>query len=367
MCLPQAQHRHTARSQTGGSNITKPTVTTEKISMTEIKLYKTTTKGLKIIGMCLPFVVIGLWMIIQEPIGTTPYILGWVGSCFFGLGIPVGLFQTFDKRPQIIITEKGIWDRTTNQDQVKWEQIIEAYPLNIHGQKFISLVTDNTFVFKKKPYRWAAKINEFVGAQNFNLHLGQINIDEIELTNFINQLRKQSIDERRKTIKTYKVKKTKFSATNLQKILIYIFISLTTLILTLSSVVVFWTVMGIMGVSAFTARWRPDNAVIKKYAEIGTWLGLVNVILLFGTMKVYDNVTEEVGVKLAIEIEEFHRLNSTYPTDIKSICRNTEFNFLERLFVNQIDYKYDDNDYELEATMIFGRLRQYDKKNSEWR
>lgn len=335
--------------------------------MTEIKLYKTTTKGLKIIGMCLPFVVIGLWMITEEPIGSTPYIMGWFITCFFGLGIPVGLFQTFDKRPQIIITNSGIWDRTTNQDEVKWEQIIEAYPLDIHGQKFISLVTDNTFVFKKKPYKWAAKINEFVGAQNLNLHLGQINIDELELTNFIKQLSQQSIDERKKTIKTFKVKRTNFSVTDLQKILIYIFISLTILILTLSSFVVFWIVMGIMGVSALTARWQPDNEIIRKYAGIGTWLGLVNMVLLFGTMKVYDNVTEEVGEKLAIEIEEFHRLNSTYPTDIKTICQNTELNFLERLFANQIDYKSDDNDYELEATMIFGRLRQYDKKNSEWR
>jgi len=335
--------------------------------MTEIKLYKTTTKGLKIIGMSLPFVAIGLWMITQEPIGTTPYIMGWVCTCFFGLGIPFGLFQTFDKRPQIIITEKGIWDRTTNQDEVKWEQIIEAYPLNIHGQKFISLVTDDTFVFKKKPYKWATKINQFVGAQNLNLHLGQINIDELELTNFINQVSQQSIDERKKAIKAFKVKRTNFSVTDLQKILIYIIISLTILILTLSSFVAFWIVMGIMGISALTARWRPDNEIIRKYAGIGTWLGVVNMVLLFGTMKVYDNVTEEVGEKLAIEIEEFHRLNSTYPTDIKSICRNAEFNFLERLFANQIDYKSDDNDYELEATMIFGKQRQYNKNNSEWR
>lgn len=117
--------------------------------MTEIKLYKTTTKGLKIIGMCLPFVAIGLWFITQEPIGTTNNIMGWVSTCFFGLGIPIGLFQTFDRRPQIIISEKGIWDRTTNQDEVKWEQIIETYPLDIFEQKFISIVTNETFIFKK--------------------------------------------------------------------------------------------------------------------------------------------------------------------------------------------------------------------------
>lgn len=335
--------------------------------MTEIKLYKTTTKGLKIIGMCLPFVAIGIWMIMDNPYGSTEYIMGWFGTCFFGLGLPVGLFQTFDKRPQILITEKGIWDRTTNQDEIKWEQIIEAYPLDIHGQKFISLVTDDTFVFKKKPYKWAAKINKFVGAQNLNLHLGQINIDEIELTNFINQLSQQSIDERRKTIKTFKVKRTNFSVSDLQKIFVYIFISITLLILTLSSYVAFWIIMGLMGVSAFIARWRPDNAMIRKYAGIATWLGFVNMVLLFGTMKVYDNVTEEVGEKLAIEIEEFQKQDTTFPTEIKSITSKLELNSIERIFIEQIDYKTLDNDYELEATMIFGKRRKYDKNNGEWR
>ncbi len=317
--------------------------------------------------MSLPFVAIGLWMITQEPIGTTPYIMGWVCTCFFGLGIPVGLFQTFDKRPQIIITENGIWDRTTKQDEVKWEQIIEAYPLDIHGQKFISLITDETFVFKKKTYKWAEKINKEVGAQNLNLHLGQINIDEIELTNFINQLTKETREERRKSIKNFKVKGTNFSQTDFQKILFYVLISLTLLVLTLTSYVAFWVVMVVMGVSAIIARWQPDNKTLKKYAGIGTWLGLVNLVLLFGTIKIYDNITEDVGEQLAIEIEEFQKRNSTFPTDINSINEKLEFNYVERYFADQIDYKIIDNDYELEATMLFRKLRKYDKNNSEWK
>lgn len=335
--------------------------------MTEIKLYKTTTEGLKIIGMCLPFVVIGLWMITQEPIGTTPYIIGWVCTCFFGLGIPVGLFQTFDKRPQIIITDSGIWDRTTNQDEVKWEQIIEAYPLDIHGQKFISLVTDDTFILKKKPYKWASKINEFVGAQNLNLHLGQINIDEIELTNFINKLTKETSEERRKSIKNFKVKGINFSQTDFQKILFYALISITLLALTLTSYIAFWVVMGVMGVSAIVARWQPDNKVLRKYAGIGTWLGLINLVLLFGTIKIYDNITDDVGEQIAIEIEEFQKRNSTFPTDINSIIEKLDVNLIERYFAKQINYRIIDNDYELETTMLFGKLRKYDKNNSEWK
>ena len=167
--------------------------------MTEVKLYKTILKGLKIFALTIPFVVIGIWMITREPFGTTNYIMGWLCACFFGLGIPVGLFHLLDRRPQIIINENGIWDRTTNQDEVKWEQIQGAYPLNIFGQKFISLVVDDTFIFKTKEYKWAAKINEEVGTQKLNLHLGQLKIDENELISFLQQMT-ESKRENRKTI-----------------------------------------------------------------------------------------------------------------------------------------------------------------------
>ncbi len=335
--------------------------------MSEIKLYKTTTKGLKIIGMCLPFVVLGLFLLSDATYGTTNYVMSWLCICFFGLGIPVGLFQTFDRRPQIIITENGIWDRTTNQNEVKWEQIIEAYPLDIIEQKFISLVTDDTYVFKKKPYKWAEKINKEIGAQNLNLHLGQINIDELELTDFINRLSKQKIEERRKLIRTFEKKETKSSVSYFQKIVVYVLISLAILFLSLSSFAAFITIMIVMGISAFIARWRPDNATLRKYAGIATWFGLINMVLCLAVIKVYDNITEDVAEQVAIEIEEFQKLNTTFPTDIKSINEKLELNFIERYFANQIDYRTHDNDYELEANMLFGKRRTYDKNNSEWK
>ncbi len=87
--------------------------------MEEIKLYKIPLKGLKIFALTIPFVAIGIWMINKEQVGTTNYIMGWLSTCFFGLGIVVGFFQIFDRKPQIIITENGIWDRTTKQGEVK--------------------------------------------------------------------------------------------------------------------------------------------------------------------------------------------------------------------------------------------------------
>jgi hypothetical protein len=335
--------------------------------MTEIKLYKTTSKGLKIIGICLPFVVLGLFLLSDALYGTTNYVMSWLCICFFGLGIPIGLFQTFDRRPQIIISENGIWDRTTNQDEVKWEQIIEAYPLDIFEQNFISLVTDDTYIFKKKPYKWAEKINKEIGAQNLNLHLGQIDIDELELTNFINRLSKQKIEERRKLIRTFEKNEPKSSVSYFQKIVVYVLISLAILFLSLSSFAAFMTIMIVMGISALIAWWRPDNATLRKYAGFATWFGFINMVLCIAVIKVYGSIIEDVTEQVAIKIEVFQKLNTTFPTDIKLINEKLELNFIERYFANQIDYRTNENDYILEANMLFGKRRTYDKNNNEWK
>ena len=124
-------------------------------------------------------------------------------NCFFGIGIPIGLFHLFDRRPQIIITESGIWDRTTNEGEIKWEQIKGAKLLNIHGQNFISLFVDDTFTFSKKQYKWAAKLNEEIGAQRLNLSLGQLKIDPIKLSDLLFQLTSTEKKERITVIRNY--------------------------------------------------------------------------------------------------------------------------------------------------------------------
>jgi hypothetical protein len=333
--------------------------------MEEIKLYKTTKRGLKIIGMSIPFVVIGIWMITQEQYGTTNYIMGWFGTCFFGLGIPIGLFQAFDKRPQIIINENGIWDRTTNQDEIKWEQIIEAYPLDIHEQNFICLVTDDTFVFKKKPYKWAAKINEFVGAQNLNLSLGQINVDVCDLTNLVNELSKSEKKERKNIIQSFKVNTTNFSISDLQKVL-YVFISIALLLLSLTGITAFMTIMIVMGVAAVIARWRPDNFKLRKYAGIVTWFGVVNMVLFFLTIKLYDYTTENVGLKITTQIESYHDKFETYPENIELLKKDINSNFIQRHFADKIQYKTTENNFELQLNTLFNHDKKYNKQLNEW-
>ena len=151
--------------------------------MTEIKLYKSKKKAIKLLLLCTPFVLGGIWLLRENP------IVGWCSIAFFGMGYVAGIYNLMDKKPMIIINEIGIFDRSTHNGFINWELIHNAYPMSISGQKFICLVIDEKFKPSKKKGKWfkgLAKMNEAIGAQELNIQLGHIQkIDEIKLNHFI--------------------------------------------------------------------------------------------------------------------------------------------------------------------------------------
>lgn len=171
--------------------------------MTEIKLTKTPIKAIRIFLFSIPFVAIGIWQISSNDLFTFDWIMGLICTGFFSLGLFVGIFHFLDKRPQIVINENGIWDRTTKQDLIKWDQIIEAYPVIIYKQRFVSLVVNESFTLKTKQFKWAMKLNKKFGAQPLNIQISQIKIDHIEFVDFINSMINSEKSNRSKIIQEY--------------------------------------------------------------------------------------------------------------------------------------------------------------------
>lgn len=338
--------------------------------MTKIEFHKSTSKKLTLIGMCIPIVLIGIWMITKETYGTTNYILSWIVVCFSGLGISIGIYQFFDNKPQIIITENGVWDRTTKQDEIKWEQIVTAYPLDIFDQKYVSIVADKSYIFKKKQSRFAAKINEKIGAQQLNLNLALIDTEVNKFSDLINNLAKSEKYERQRIIQSFNVKKSGLSVLDFRKILVYISISIILLLLSLTSLTVFTTIMIIVGIAALTARWFWGSNVvspIRKYAGIITWLGVVNVVLFLITIESYDYIAKDVGRKISTEIEDYKMQFSNYPSDLNSLNQKLDLNLLENYFADKIEYKSTQSDYELKMVNILNKQRKYDIELQEWK
>ncbi len=146
---------------------------------------------------------LGVWLLQQE--NTQPLIV-WACVLFFGLGIPLGIFQLLDRRPQIIINEVGIFDRTTYKGIINWEVIQDAYLVSVHRQKILCLVVPEQFepsYHKGVLSQSLAELSKSLGFQELNIPLGMISINELRLIEFILAMAKAEHPSRATLLQEY--------------------------------------------------------------------------------------------------------------------------------------------------------------------
>lgn len=169
--------------------------------MTEYKIYKSPWKAIKLLAGCSLFVAAGIFILSSEEANPT---IAWLIIIFFGLGIPIGLFQLLDRRPQIIINEIGIFDRTTHKDFINWEIIRDAYIVKVHQEPFICLVVPEEFepsTHKSRLNKKMAGLSKAIGFQELNISLGNVNVNAERMAEFILMMRSADRVNRQSLIK----------------------------------------------------------------------------------------------------------------------------------------------------------------------
>jgi hypothetical protein len=157
--------------------------------MVELKLYKSRWVSIKLMLGCLLFVGIGYSMLGRPD---APQWLAWLSIAFFGLGFFVGIYQLLDRRPQIIINEIGIFDRTTHHEFINWEIIQDVYLAQVHKQQIICLIVDEEFEPSRKKSKIKQGIASFgkqLGFQELNLTLTYLDVDAERLAEFVLAMR----------------------------------------------------------------------------------------------------------------------------------------------------------------------------------
>ena len=165
-----------------------------------IKLYKSPWKAVKLILVCSIFVMGGLsiWIQMEDSI---LFVLLLFGP--FGLGYPIGLFHLLDRRPQIIINEIGVFDRTSYKDFINWEVIQSAYCIGAMGLTFVVLKVDKKYRSSIKRRKFTLSLTNWVdfGPEQLNISVGQIAVDEVKLAEFILAMAKVTPEDRKEKFK----------------------------------------------------------------------------------------------------------------------------------------------------------------------
>lgn len=153
--------------------------------MPELLLYKRRGKALWLLLGSATFVALGIWLL---SLPDAPALVAWLCICFFGLGLPISIFQLADRRPQIILNEVGIFDRTIYPDFINWEVIQDAYLGEVQDQSFICLVVDEEFEPSRHRGAWRrsmAQLNKGLGFQELNVNTAWAQVDAARLTELI--------------------------------------------------------------------------------------------------------------------------------------------------------------------------------------
>lgn len=184
--------------------------------MPEIKLYKSPWKAVKLILLSLPFVIISLYFIIHND---SDKALDWGCLCFFGLGIPLGLFSLLDRRPELVLSEDGIFDRLSygifdkRQDKgcISWNSIksadVKVYNNSSRGiptskQKFICIEVNDE---EKTSLKYNTKANKFshvLGLSDYNIPLMNLKVDDKKLLEFIKSMSRADASTRQNLLLT---------------------------------------------------------------------------------------------------------------------------------------------------------------------
>jgi hypothetical protein len=150
----------------------------------EITLYKSPKKAIKLILVSSIVAVCALFGLVLMDAPTTAWYL-IIGV--YGLVYPVALFHLFDRRPQIVINEIGIFDRRTCIDFINWEVIQRAYPVDAMVAEYVCLVVDDKYLssIRKAKVDRPFMIFPEIGAHEIDISVGQLAVDPFKLTEFI--------------------------------------------------------------------------------------------------------------------------------------------------------------------------------------
>ncbi|MCO6148408.1 STM3941 family protein [Flavobacterium sp. NRK1] len=160
--------------------------------MSEIILYKSPLRALRMIALTSLFVLPCIYFIFS---GDNPKFIFWLFAGIFSLGYVVGFSNLFDRRPQIIINNKGIWDRRLKFETLLWDDIIKVYPfhvrtprLNLKSHSFICLALKPEISKKRIAPKWVENFNRKVRAQKASISVSDIKVNDEKLLSAIKQL-----------------------------------------------------------------------------------------------------------------------------------------------------------------------------------
>jgi hypothetical protein len=128
---------------------------------------------LLVVALC--FVAAGVLMIASGD----ALLVGWMSVAFFGACAVVFVWQLLDRRPRIVIDDRGILDRTLRVGVIEWGDVEGAYLRRIQGNPFLCLELRDPekYTARLSPtLRRVVALNRTLGFTDLSLNLTGVDV-----------------------------------------------------------------------------------------------------------------------------------------------------------------------------------------------
>lgn len=154
----------------------------------KIVIYQSGKKAM-LITFLSPILAIAGWLFLHYAGNTTA---GW---CFFilaGLCLIYGIGTWLDRKPYLILTERGITEISVIGEEIEWEAIRQVGSFYFRGQFFVCLLLDRNYKPALIRPTWFYRLDRLYASENLKaiyIRPGILEINSAQLIRVINRLR----------------------------------------------------------------------------------------------------------------------------------------------------------------------------------
>lgn len=164
----------------------------------EIVIYKSKSKAFLILLLSL-LLAIGGWLLLHD---MDKQVIGWSFIILSGMCLIFGIGTLLDKKPYIILTEKGITELSNVREDIEWDAIRQVDDFYYRGQYFIRLLTDRDYKPSLIEPSWFYRFDrlyEREGVKALYIRMGFFEVNAIKLARLIYKMT-QADDAQRKVL-----------------------------------------------------------------------------------------------------------------------------------------------------------------------
>lgn len=166
----------------------------------KVVIYQSRKKALLITCLGPLFIIFG-GLFLQY---TDNRMAGWGFIILAGMCLIYGIGIWFDRKPYLVLTEKGITDTTVIREEIEWEAIRKAGDFYFRGQYFVCLLLDRNYKPALIRPTWFYRLDRLYAADNLKavyIRPGILEINSARLIRMINKMKEATPEFRRSLLR----------------------------------------------------------------------------------------------------------------------------------------------------------------------